>query len=111
METQEPALLVSPSQSPRILKSLSTHNLAASPLTACSYQTMQQEYDRDTSRMYQRIQSFRAESPQQKLPPSFVVVEAVEETHHDDFFMDSDDRYDIISVEAEEDDGMFEFDF
>jgi hypothetical protein len=34
-------------------------DLAASPLTSCSYQTIGKEYDMDTWRMYERIQSTR----------------------------------------------------
>jgi hypothetical protein len=34
-------------------------DLAASPLTSCSYQTIGKEYDMDTWRMYERIQKMR----------------------------------------------------
>jgi hypothetical protein len=41
-------------------------DLAASPLTSCSFQTIEKEYDMDTWRMYERIQSTRARRSDEK---------------------------------------------
>jgi hypothetical protein len=84
-----------------------SHDLEASPLIACSYQTMQQEYDRDTWRMYERIQSARESHEQQ--PISFI-EDTVQSVNLNDFDDDDEDPF----TEQETDDeseGIFEFDF
>ena len=97
-------LMVSESQHPVSLKrretpsfslydgsSTSSSPTTAAPLTACSYQTMQQEYDKDTWRMYERIQSARTSREEEKrqLQQESIlyscVCDAVQETDYEDF--------------------------
>jgi hypothetical protein len=58
-----------------------SNNLAASPLTSCSYQTMRKEYDMDTWRMYERIQAKRDQSDEIVLS---IVREAVDHIQSED---------------------------
>jgi hypothetical protein len=83
-------------------------DMAASPLIGCSYQTRQQEYDRDTWRMYERIQSARASQEQSM---SFV-EDTAQSVNPNDILDDCD--YDLDQPSAESDDeseGIFELDF
>lgn len=86
-------------------------DLAASPLIACSYQIMQQKYDRDTWRMYKRIQLARGASQEQRI--SFidyrVQVQSVNPNDLDDYCYDDD--IGPLAEADNESEGIFEFDF
>ena len=72
------------------IASRSHHSLGSGALTACSYQTMQQEYDKDTWRMYERIRTSRdlKQHKQESILYS-CVCDAVEETDCEDFVCSS----------------------
>jgi hypothetical protein len=80
-------------------------DLATSSATACSYQTMEQAYDRDTWRMYERIQSARP-SHEQRI--SFI-EDTVQSVNLNDFDDDDEDR--PFAEADNESEGIFEFDF
>jgi hypothetical protein len=84
--------------------------LAAFPLRiAYSYQTMEQEYDRDTWRMYKRIQSARARQQQRISFIEDTVLHSVNSNNDIDVYYDDDDR--PFTEVHDESEGIFEFDF
>ena len=91
-------------------KSLSS-DFEASPLTACSYQTMQQEYDRDTWRMYERIQSARTSQEQRVsfVEDRAVLVQSVNPNDIDEYYYEDDPPL-LTEVDDDESEGIFEFD-
>ena len=56
------------------------HDLAGSPLTSCSYQTLTKEYNMDTWRMYERIQAARLQGDKGLFS---LVQEAVDQITYD----------------------------
>jgi hypothetical protein len=91
-------------------------DFATAALTACSLNTMQQEYDKDTWRMYDRIQAARSVRNQNSAY-SYVCEAAVEEGPYEDFGPNcSREHYPCISEEdsgdeSEDSEGIFELDF
>ncbi len=72
------------------------HDLAASPLTSCSYKTLTKEYNMDTWRMYERIQTARSHSDKDLLS---IVQEAVGRMEYDSTGDEgTDDSADISSI-------------
>lgn len=90
-------------------------DFATASLTACSLNTMQQEYNKDTWRMYERIQAARNVQNQNSVYS--YVCEAVKEVSFDDFAPNnSREHYSYVSEEdysdeSDDSEGIFELDF
>jgi hypothetical protein len=90
-------------------------NLAASPHTASSPQELEQEYNRDTWRMYQRINSGRSSSssPQPSstlLDSRHVPLSTIHSDRDDSYSSYSEDPFTQNGIDLDEQDAMFELD-
>jgi hypothetical protein len=95
----------------RIISPLANSNLEASPLTDSSPRVMEREYDRDTWRMYERIQSARSSSSSRSggtLPDSIRgPLSTIQSDIDDSCSSYSEDPFSVIGVDH---DMMFELD-
>ena len=72
---------------------------------------MQQEYDRDTWRMYERIQSARTSQEQRVsfVEDRAVLVQSVNPNDIDEYYYEDDPPL-LTEVDDDESEGIFEFD-
>jgi hypothetical protein len=97
---------------PSRISPLANSNLEPSPLTDSTPQVMEREYDRDTWRMYKRIQSARTSSSSRSVPERIRgTLSAIPQSDRDDSCSSySEDPFAVIGADYDESDTMFELD-
>jgi hypothetical protein len=97
---------------PSRISPLANSNLEPSPLTNSTLQVMEREYDRDTWRMFERIQSARATSSSRSVPERIRgPLSTIQQSDRDDSCSSySEDPFAVIGADYDESDTIFELD-